>query len=126
MSYVRAIGGPADDFLKSIIDAGRGVVDDTVDSGKGAAGDLIEDFINSSDFRIIKQEIEAAAAEGVKKEAGKNAVALGLMAMSAGVVGGAFLKGKVGVGLAAAIAAASAGFIVWNASVSTQAPAKKK
>ncbi len=106
------IGAITDDFrrvLEPIIDDGEEAVQDTVQRGKdvvtGGTATAVEQILRSSEFAVVLDKVEEKARLGVAKEAGRNALALGGVAVAAAAIGGKVLKGDKGFLLALAIGA---------------------
>lgn len=109
-SYV-AVGSLIDDLLH----AGQNVTQTVTSGAQDEMSKLATQLINSSQFKIVLDKVEASAQSAVKKEAAKNALALFGLAVGAGTIGGAVFKGKAGMIGASVILAGSIGFLWKNA-----------
>jgi hypothetical protein len=100
-----------DDVIRRVLREGESAARETVDSAKESVtsrgGTLVEDLLRSSEFNKVLVKVEEAAKKAVIEETKKNALALGGIAVAAGIVGGTFFKGKVGIAVAAALGAAA-------------------
>lgn len=121
------LGAITDDLkrvLEPIIDDGEDAVQDTVRRGEdvvtGGSSRAVEQILRSSEFAAVIDAVEAKAEAGATKAAGKNALALGGIAVAAAAVGSRLLKGPVGLTVAVTLGA-------WGfATILTSAQAAKR
>lgn len=106
--------GLFEDLFGDIVKGGQKVVTET-------GSKAIEDLLRSGEFGKVLDKVEEKAREGVKAEAKKNALNLAMLAVATGAIGGAVLRGKAGMVIAAGITVFAISRIVGG-----QEPAKPK
>lgn len=113
-------------IVSPIVSDGKSVVRDAVESGKNVVTDrgatLADQLIQSTEFRRVLTLVKQQAQDAVVEETKKNALALGGLAVAAGVAGGTLFKGRAGIAFAAAL-----GFWgVWTIANAGTSPAQVK
>lgn len=106
-----AIEGVVEDAFNAIVSPivsdSKTVVRDAVDAGKNVVTDrgatLADQLIQSTEFRRVLALVKQEAQDAVVEETKKNALALGSLAVAAGVAGGTLFKGRAGIAVAAAL-----------------------
>lgn len=102
--YMGGLAGPWQDLVSIISPITEGAIADGQDIVNESSGQLINDLLKSSQFKKALAQIEARAYKGAEEAAKKNAAYLMMFAVAGGAIGGAVLKGKYGMPIAAGIA----------------------
>lgn len=93
-------------FVDDLIHAGQGIVDDTTQAAKDQGKQAVLNSLNNTPAgRAFLQTVQDQAQQGVVKVVAAQAPNLIVLAVAAGVVGGAIASktGKLGTGLALAV-----------------------
>ena len=102
-------------LLDDLIDAGEGALRGGAREGQsileGKVGDIANEIIKSSQFKVVLDAVEKKAESGVKKVVAANALGLVGLAIGGGALGGIVLQGKIGVVGAGALMAAALAFL---------------
>lgn len=121
----RPLGGLWDDVVNALNPVVTDTVDQVTNVGKEQSSKLVQDFINSTEFKVVLQKVRAEAEAGVVDQVKKNAPQLLMFTLAGGAIGGTLFKGTIGVLLAGGLAA-YAGYSLVTAAAAQKAPPKKK
>lgn len=80
------------------------VVEDVKDSVIGGGANVVDQILQSSQFKVVLDKVQDAAEKGVAEKVKENAPALMGLAIAGGAIGGAVFRGPIGVVAAGAIA----------------------
>ena len=117
--YIEHADGSVSGLLEDIFQQSPNSVKDVQNTVSQGSDFLLNQVLQSPQFKRVVSEIEKASREAIRKEASENAWNLFLLAVAGGAIGGAVLRGTTGA-IAAGLLAVYAFSQISNTDVSTE------